>query len=903
MGSLLSWGAQRDEELGKKDDNYRPSQGFHQAAPWVSSRAPQYGNSLRWRRRRLAAVLLFVAGIYLIYRRSAYPEFSRSRSHVIGGMDFGRSADYRYDPVEAPQAPTGPPPRADYTSRSKNHVETDAGQQPVQEEEHYYSGPIKFYNLRASLDSIGRTSGHRDSNRNVLFAASSLKSAGNLLPLVCEMKKMDRNYVHFILLGRAEMPMDDFLKINGVDKTTCGAYFHDGRADYSEYSTDIRAEASVVGAMNHVNSWMHPQVVIMDDEAVEDAFFIRGMRGKMKELNRPVIEIPSGQYDHFWWLTRLSSASLSSWHRPRLEILVHSPANAGGGLARLLKSLAAVDFRGFRTPKLTVELPSKTDKILDHFLDEFRWPPHLASWRRDSDLLKVQKRIPLGKANSAENSIRFVESYFPTHTDDDHVLVLSPNAAVSPSFFHYVMYTLLQSRYSAYGAEQREHVAGLTLASPGTLLDGRSKFNPPSMSDVKQRKSVKDKFPGSEDMTSPSFMWQAPNPDAMLIFGNRWAEFHDYLTRRIFTLRAHPKMEKPKKVVSGEKPAWLEFLVELVRARAWMFIYPPDSSAGTWTTIHRELHQTPEEYSTMKPAGLSSGNDDDRASESIKVDPSEPFLVASSSFPPLSINERPAFAPSQPLHKLLPFDGDLPELEDLPVLSLDGSPLDDLGDAIKQATKYSTLFRRTLGGCTSAQAQKLAKRFPGKTGDLFCMTGKEAEEYDVADLDMRMLQPGASEDDSDFIDEAEIMKGTSGTKKAAKPRVVEELKGREKTEVRRAQDREIQKEEDLHPSARGKKSKAGLTKAAEDDENPVKRGKAEARTDDSMEEEGTIAKGKKNIPTVDVDGTIDRKASRHADEEASVDKTVKKKAFAKKPVDDLTEPMTKLAHVATEIGD
>ena len=52
--------------------------------------------------------------------------------------------------------------------------------------------------------------------------------------------------------------------------------------------------------------------------------------------------------------------------------------------------------------------------------------------------------------------------------------------------------------------------------------------------------------------------------------------------------------------MSTQHPAWLEFLVELVRARAWMFLYPSDSNAGTWATRHNELHQTPEDVQELE---------------------------------------------------------------------------------------------------------------------------------------------------------------------------------------------------------------------------------------------------------------------------------------------------------------
>jgi hypothetical protein len=155
--------------------------------------------------------------------------------------------------------------------------------------------------------------GQRMANRNVLFAASSLQSVANLMPMACDMAKWDKNYVHLALLGRDALPLEEILEINGVSHEDCSVTFHDGRGDYSEYSTDLRLEASVAGALRHINEFMHPQAIITDDSSIEDAPFTRAVRLKGKIYNHPVIEIPEGAYEDFLWMTRLDSGSLGSW--------------------------------------------------------------------------------------------------------------------------------------------------------------------------------------------------------------------------------------------------------------------------------------------------------------------------------------------------------------------------------------------------------------------------------------------------------------------------------------------------------------------------------------------------------------------------------------------------------------
>lgn len=84
------------------------------------------------------------------------------------------------------------------------------------EEKHWYNGPIKFYELATSLYAINRAKGGTDFNKNVVFAASNLKSAATLLPLACEMARWKRNDVHFALMGRDEIPIKTLEEVNGI---------------------------------------------------------------------------------------------------------------------------------------------------------------------------------------------------------------------------------------------------------------------------------------------------------------------------------------------------------------------------------------------------------------------------------------------------------------------------------------------------------------------------------------------------------------------------------------------------------------------------------------------------------------------------------------------------------------
>ncbi|PNS18843.1 hypothetical protein CAC42_5382 [Sphaceloma murrayae] len=868
MGHFKRASYDKDEELGKRDDNYRP---------WTAANTNK--TPLRWRRRRLVIFIVVAFGVWLFIHNiptdlgSIDSRLGRPTrpGHVIGGKDFGRAADAQQNVFRsAPRPPTGPPPRAESKGRQKSRIRTG---EKLEEEEHYYSGPIKFYKLKASLDAIGTTGGHRMVNRNVLFAASRLKSAANLLPIACAMAEGSKNYVHLIFLGREALPVEDILKMNGITQKSCDVYFHDGRADYSEYSTDVRAEASVVGAMNHVNSWMHPQVVITDDEVAEDPFFTRGIRGKMKELERPVIELPRGRYDDFKWMTRLDSTSLSSWHKPRLELLVHDPPGAGGSLTRLLKSLADADLGGLKPPKLTVELPSKMDDFLTKFLKDFKWPPSLDNTRPESDLLKLQRRIPAASLGPEESAVRFVESYYPSHGFDDHVLILSPNAVVTPIFYHYVMFTLLSTRYSA-SSPDRERLAGLALTTSSRTLGGKQ-FVLPTVSQMRSKTTTQ-----FEVNASPPFLYQVPQSSALLVFGDHWAEFHDYLTRRLHSLHAHPDSAKPRRMFDKTQPAWLEFFLELVRARSWAFLYPANSNDGSLTTIHRELYHPPEEY-------LDTKSSKPKADDASKAKSDEPYLTADE-IPNMSPErESTAVSGSQSLHDILPFQGSLPDLSDLPLLSYSGENLGSLQDAEEEAVEYVKQLRQQLGGCSAKEADEPKIVRDGKTGDLFCYTGREAEEWEDRRVDMRMFNPHNQRDDAE--DEE------SG-------KVVEDKKSEMAKNIEKLRDLEMMKDQ---AGPRGLGEESVLERARKEGDEALKKADGSHRVYLGVTDDGQVAgKEGRNLG----EESVLERARKEGEERLRDDPAEKIGAVEpEEPVDEPEEklvgkPMKKLPHQAQEIG-
>jgi hypothetical protein len=70
-------------------------------------------------------------------------------------------------------------------------------------------------------------------------------------------------------------------------------------------------EVSVTASMEHIYTFVHPQVIIIDDPSREDMFFVSALRSKAMDIGRGIIELPPDALETMMWLTRLDSGSLA----------------------------------------------------------------------------------------------------------------------------------------------------------------------------------------------------------------------------------------------------------------------------------------------------------------------------------------------------------------------------------------------------------------------------------------------------------------------------------------------------------------------------------------------------------------------------------------------------------------
>jgi hypothetical protein len=462
-----------------------------------------------------------------------------------------------------------------------------------------------------------------------------------------------------------------------------------GRPDLAPISIDARMERSVKGALQLVQAYISPDVIITQGKDWEDSFFWNGVEAHVRGSSTPHIALPAASKD-IMWIASLDSVALRSklsyslfsclsslkvltntpiiaWNKIHIEMVVHAPSESGS-LIRLVKSLDAADYLG-SAPSLTIELPQQVDPQLLRFLQTPGALSQLAS------RITLRRRIQPHHMDPAESSLRTVESFYPLDSETSHLLILSPQAELGPSFYHYLKYSVLNYKQSARAKRVFSKLIGISLELPSSNPTTHSKlFAPPNMI-VKENSNF-----------VPSFLWQAPNSNAALYFGDAWADFHSFLSLRLSTPESATAPHT--KSISEKYPAFMEHLLEMIRAKGYYLLYPsfPGIKSSAIATVHDELYERPEEFGDSKDDSTTSLESEE-----------QPLNHASNIMPLLDL-----------------FSSGLPDLDALPLLGHGGEQI-DAATYTKQTEEYLQQFRTHYGGCTSD------KNIDNPSADLFCL--------------------------------------------------------------------------------------------------------------------------------------------------------------------------------------
>lgn len=434
--------------------------------------------------------------------------------------------------------------------------------------------------------------------------------------------------------------------------------------------------------------------------------------------------------DNLAWISRLDSVSLASWHKPNIEIIIQAHTGSSGPLIRLLQSLAKADYVGTIPPRVNIELPSETDRSFERFLNEFQWPPR--STGEENTGVNLRRRIPIPSQSPTEAAIRFMESFYPAHHEHSHVLVLSPDAEVTPLYFQALRYYILQYKYSLQ-PNSFPPIMGISLSLPTLYLNGSTPFVLPTMTDLETTGS--DDIRPVNSNIRPPFIWGAPSTDAALYFGSTWLELHSFLSLRLAKFRSEKNPTPRKKLIGSHMPSWAEFVLEFMRARGYSMFHPGSSlPLESHASLSTDSPSTPDEFYNIPPKDGVITHHQKRSptEQDIFIEPFHPPPPVQTHIPaPGSLHNNYASPMTYtPLLPTIPFTNAEPNLLHVPHFSHDGTQL-SYSEFPAHVLAETQAFTDEIGGCKDVTEPEGMRRVrkDGSAEDLFCW-GDERERWE-----------------------------------------------------------------------------------------------------------------------------------------------------------------------------
>lgn len=217
-------------------------------------------------------------------------------------------------------------------------------------------------------------------------------------------------------------------------------------------------------------------------------------------------------------------------------------------LERLLDSLKSTHYFG-DTVQISISMEQTADPTTHRMIRNLDWkhgPVH------------VRHRIMLGGLMPA-----IVESWYPS-TDHTYGVFLEDDVEVSPLFYAWLKFSLLQYRYTASGRALSKRLFGISLYQPKNVElrpEGRMPFDAHNLfSDL------------SLPYNSP-YLSQVPCSWGAAYFPEAWREFHQYLSLRLSEHSIDISTTIVPDVRSNRWPrSWKKYFIEMVYLRGYLML-------------------------------------------------------------------------------------------------------------------------------------------------------------------------------------------------------------------------------------------------------------------------------------------------------------------------------------------
>ncbi|GAA5848896.1 hypothetical protein JCM9279_004658 [Rhodotorula babjevae] len=289
-----------------------------------------------------------------------------------------------------------------------------------------------------------------------------------------------------------------------------------------------------------------------------------GKAGVPKGRGRPtIVGMTRGEAKRAEWIGALDLEALRHFHTPRIDLSVVTN-DRPVSLHRLLSSLQTAHYFGDDV-SLSVNLEQTADRLTHRLVDDLRWPHGTFSLRH---------RILLGGLMPA-----IVESWYPT-SNDTYGVLLEDDVEVSPLYYAWLKFSILQYRYTLAGRRASARMFGVSLYQQKNIElrpEGRQEFDPHKL------------FEGLSLHATTPYLSQIPCSWGAAYFPEHWREFHSYLALRLSEL-ALPISEPLVPAIRSNKwpRSWKKYFIELVYLRGYTMLYPNYPDFESLSTNHLE---------------------------------------------------------------------------------------------------------------------------------------------------------------------------------------------------------------------------------------------------------------------------------------------------------------------------
>ena len=303
---------------------------------------------------------------------------------------------------------------------------------------------------------------------------------------------------------------------------------------------------------------------------------------------------------------------ITDWHIPLIRLVVITN-NRPTSLTRLLRSLRSAAYFGDANVHLTINMEQTADPITRAIVNDLH-----SQWMHGT--LSVRHRVVLGGLIPA-----IVESWYPA-SGDEYAVVLEDDVEVSPMFYAWAKMAVLRYRYGrGKGSALAGRVFGISLYQPRNVElrpQGRRPWNP---RDVFRQGNVSD--------PTQVYLNQVPCSWGAVYFPEIWREFHDFLVLRLsapfypslLTTTPPSNLNNPRLQNSNSQGnarerlslnehivpdvrsnrwarSWKRFFIELVFLRGYLMVYPNYDGFLSFSTNHLERGSNVSDTSAQKKA-------------------------------------------------------------------------------------------------------------------------------------------------------------------------------------------------------------------------------------------------------------------------------------------------------------